>query len=738
MKSIYLDYNATTPIDREVADAMAPFLYEHFGNPSSIHPYGVKTRLAVEQARIQISELINCQPSEIIFTSGGTESNNYAIKGVSKAYQNKGNHIITSSIEHPAVLEVYEWLEEEGFRISILPVDKHGLVDPEDLEKVINDKTILVSIMHANNEVGTIQPLKELSDIAHRNGAFIHTDAAQSIGKIPVDVDELGVDLLSIAGHKVYAPKGIGALFIRHGVKLEKFMHGAEHEANHRAGTENVLEIVGLGKACEIAKRDLTKNIKHYKKMRDDLYEGLKAKIGNDKIKLNGHSDQRLPNTLNVSFYNIEANTLLSEITEEVSASAGAACHAESVEVSPVLDAMQIPVDWAMGTIRFSVGRGNTQNEITRAVSVISDTVLRLSSKADITMFPNKVKGNHIKLTSYTHGLGCACKLRPQMLEEVLKKLTPGEHPNILIGPETSDDAAVYKINDSQAIVQTVDFFTPIVDDPYSFGAISAANSLSDIYAMGAQPLFALNIVGFPSNRLSIDVLESILIGAQDKAIEAGISIIGGHTVDDTEPKYGLAVTGIVHPEQIIRNNTSQVGDTLILTKPLGFGIISTAMKRGLVDQDTTQNVIQWMTKLNKTASELCQNVGVNAMTDITGFGLLGHLLEMTRGSQVNVELQSSDIPILQAARTFAGANIIPGGSLDNLSFVDPFVVFNDTVSQVDRYILADAQTSGGLLISCPQKNAAQLLNELQNNGVESASMIGHVIKNGKGLIQIY
>ena len=737
MKSIYLDYNATTPIEREVADAMAPFLYEHFGNPSSIHPYGVKTRLAVEQARIQISELINCQPSEIIFTSGGTESNNYAIKGVSKAYQNKGNHIITSSIEHPAVLEVYEWLEEEGFRISILPVDKHGLVDPEDLEKVINDKTILVSIMHANNEVGTIQPLKELSDIAHRNGAFIHTDAAQSIGKIPVDVAELGVDLLSIAGHKVYAPKGIGALFIRHGVKLEKFMHGAEHEANHRAGTENVLEIVGLGKACEIAKRDLTKNIKHYKKMRDNLYEGLKTKIGPDKIKLNGHSDQRLPNTLNVSFYNIEANTLLSEITEEVSASAGAACHAESVEVSPVLDAMQIPVEWAMGTIRFSVGRGNTQNEITRAVSVISDTVLRLSSKADITMFPNMVKGNHIKLTSYTHGLGCACKLRPQMLEEVLKKLTPGEHPNILIGPETSDDAAVYKINDSQAIVQTVDFFTPIVDDPYSFGAISAANSLSDIYAMGAQPLFALNIVGFPSNRLSIDVLESILIGAQDKAIEAGISIIGGHTVDDTEPKYGLAVTGIVHPEQIIRNNTSQVGDTLILTKPLGFGIISTAMKRGLVDQDTTQHVIQWMTKLNKTASELCQNVGVNAMTDITGFGLLGHLLEMTRGSQVNVELQSSDIPILQAARTFAGANIIPGGSLDNLSFVDPFVVFNDTVSQVDRYILADAQTSGGLLISCPQKNAAQLLNELQNNGVESASMIGHVIKNGKGVIQI-
>ncbi|HHH53100.1 MAG TPA: cysteine desulfurase, partial [Bacteroidetes bacterium] len=247
MNPIYLDFNATTPIAKEVADAMRPFLDEYFGNPSSVHTYGIKTKLAVENARSQIAKLINCEPSEIIFTSGGTESNNFAIRGIVFANKDKGNHIITSSVEHPAVFEVCKYLEKFGFEITYLPVDQYGMVSPDDLKKAIRKETILVSIMHANNEVGTIQPIKELAQIAKDSNIFFHSDAAQSLGKIPVDVKDMDVDLLSIAGHKLYAPKGIGALYVKNGVKLEKLIYGADHEQNMRAGTENVLEIVGLG-----------------------------------------------------------------------------------------------------------------------------------------------------------------------------------------------------------------------------------------------------------------------------------------------------------------------------------------------------------------------------------------------------------------------------------------------------------------------------------------------------------
>ncbi|MCD4731609.1 MAG: cysteine desulfurase [Bacteroidales bacterium] len=238
MKPIYLDYNATTPIDKEVADVMAPFLYENFRNPSSTHEYGIKTKDAVDKARLQVAGLINCNPNEIIFTSGGTESNNYAIKGAAFANKDKGNHIITSGVEHPAVTEVCKYLSENGFEITYLPVDEFGMVNPADMGKPITSKTILISIMHANNEVGTIQPIEEIGKIACQNNILLHTDAAQSLGKVKVDVEKLGIDLLSIAGHKLYAPKGVGALYIRKGVKLQKLIHGADHEMNNRAGTE--------------------------------------------------------------------------------------------------------------------------------------------------------------------------------------------------------------------------------------------------------------------------------------------------------------------------------------------------------------------------------------------------------------------------------------------------------------------------------------------------------------------
>jgi cysteine desulfurase len=381
MDTIYLDYNATTPIAREVADAMEPYLYEHFGNPSSSHPYGLKARQSVETARTQVAALLGCRPAEVVFTSGGTESNNYAIKGVALAYRERGKHIITSAVEHPAVTEVCDWLEDQSFRITVLPVDEHGLVDPADLERDIRPDTVLVTVMHANNEVGTIQPIADLAEIAHRHGALVHTDAAQSAGKIPVNVDALGADLLSIAGHKLYAPKGVGALYVRNGVQLARLMHGAGQEGGCRPGTENVLEIVGLGQACEVALRDLEKNMAHFQGMRDRLYEGLLGILGETTVRLNGHPHKRLPNTLDLSFYGVQANVLLAEIGEDVAASAGAACHADSVDISGVLKAMQVPVEWAKGTIRLSVGRGTTAEDVDRAAGIVAEAVRRNQNK---------------------------------------------------------------------------------------------------------------------------------------------------------------------------------------------------------------------------------------------------------------------------------------------------------------------------------------------------------------------
>ncbi len=372
-KPIYLDYNATTPHDPEVIAAMRPFLEEEFGNPSSSHYYGRKPRQAVIKARQQVASLLKCNPEEIIFTSGGTESNNFAIKGCSGVLCSKGNHIITTQIEHPAVLEVCNFLETTGFEITYLAVDEFGRVSAADVAAAIKKETILISVMHANNEVGTIEPIAEITQLAQKHDIAFHTDAAQSVGKIPVDVNQLGVDLLSIAGHKVYAPKGVGALYIRQGLAPTKLMHGAGQEMAVRAGTENVLEIVGLGAACEIAKRDLEKNLKHMQVMRNRLYEGIKK--GCDQIKLNGHPQQRLPNTLSISFLGLEANRILDAIGSEVAVSAGAACHSDTVQISDVLTAMNVPLDWAKGTLRLTTGRMTTAADIDKAVQVICAAV---------------------------------------------------------------------------------------------------------------------------------------------------------------------------------------------------------------------------------------------------------------------------------------------------------------------------------------------------------------------------
>lgn len=378
MQQIYLDYNASTPLLPEVANVMKPYLYEHFGNPSSSHLFGISARRAVEIARKQVASLINCKPEEIVFTSGGTESNNYAIKGTAWNLKNKGNHIITSEIEHPAVLEVCRYLEKQGFEITYLPVDHNGLIDPNTVKKAIKPTTIMITIMHANNEVGTIEPIEEIAKIAKANNIVFHTDAAQSLGKIPVNVQELNVDLLSIAGHKIYAPKGIGALYIRKGITLEKLIHGANHEHDLRAGTENVLEIVGLGKAAQLAEINLSSNMNHCLQMRDKLFAGLIQNLQNVvKLHLNGHPEQRLPNTLNIGFTGLNATDIILEL-DQLAISAGAACHSDIVNISHVLEAMETSIETAKGSIRFSTGILTTSAEIDDAIKIITKGIKNL------------------------------------------------------------------------------------------------------------------------------------------------------------------------------------------------------------------------------------------------------------------------------------------------------------------------------------------------------------------------
>ena len=373
---VYLDYNATTPHAPEVVAALSAFLDSHFGNPSSTHRYGAVTRAAVVQARSQVAGLLNAKPDEIVFTSGGTESNNYAIRGAALAGAQRGRHIITSRIEHPAVTEVCRRLEAEGFEVSWLPVDENGLVRAAEAEAAVRPDTILITLMHANNEVGTIQPIQAVAEIARRRGIIFHTDAAQSVGKIPTDVHELGVDLLTIAGHKLYAPKGVGALYIREGITLHPLMHGAGQEHGRRPGTENVLEIVGLGAACEIAGRDLAMNMARMRESRDQLERGLREKIAD--VRVNGHPERRLPNTLSLSIHGVNAHELLTAIEPHVAASAGAACHSGEVQVSHVLRAMGVPMEWARGTLRLSTGRNTTREEVNDATSAIAGAVQRL------------------------------------------------------------------------------------------------------------------------------------------------------------------------------------------------------------------------------------------------------------------------------------------------------------------------------------------------------------------------
>ena len=375
-RPIYLDYNATTPIAPEVAEAMMPCLGPLFGNPSSSHIYGIEAKRAVERARNEVATMLGCTPGEVVFTSGGTEANNMALKGLAGAADGSRDQIITSAIEHPAILEPCKALERQGFRVIILPVDGGGLVDPDDVARVLTDRTMLVSIMHANNEVGTLQPIAEIAALAHAHGALVHTDAAQTPGKELVCVDDLDVDLLSVAGHKLYAPKGVGALYVRDGIRLAKFMLGAGHEMGRRASTENLLGIVGLGSASQLVTEHLPSYAAHMRAMRNRLETGLQ-RVGGD-VRINGHKECRLPNTLSIGFRGINATDLLTKLEDSVAASAGAACHSDQVTVSGVLQAMGVPFEYARGTLRFSVGRNTTEAEIDSTIQAVGRAVREL------------------------------------------------------------------------------------------------------------------------------------------------------------------------------------------------------------------------------------------------------------------------------------------------------------------------------------------------------------------------
>jgi cysteine desulfurase len=374
---IYMDHSATTYVRKEVVEAMAPYHAEHFGNPSSIYSIARESKKTIDAARVQMAQALGAEPDEIYFTSGGSESDNWAIKGVAFANRKKGNHIITSKIEHHAVLHTCEYVEKEGFTVTYLPVDQYGLVDPAELEKAITDKTILISIMYANNEIGTIEPIAELGAIARRHKVPFHTDAVQAVGNIPIDVKAQNIDLLSLSAHKFYGPKGTGVLYIRKGTRIDNLIHGGGQERRRRAGTENIAGIVGLGKAIELATADIEGHNTKIRALRDRLMSGILAKIPNSR--LNGHPEKRLPGNINISFEFIEGESMLLWLDDEgICASTGSACTSGSLEPSHVLLATGLPVEISHGSLRLTLGNVNTDADVDFVLEVLPKVVTRL------------------------------------------------------------------------------------------------------------------------------------------------------------------------------------------------------------------------------------------------------------------------------------------------------------------------------------------------------------------------
>jgi cysteine desulfurase len=392
MKRVYFDHAATTRTDPRVVEAMLPFLGETFGNPSSVHDFGQEARAALEAARKRVAAFISASPNEIVFTSSGTEADNFAIKGLVAAAQKKGNHIVTSSIEHHAVLHSCKKLEKQGIQVTYLPVDNHGMVNPEDVAKAIQPSTILISVMHASNEVGTIQPIAEISKIAKEKGIVFHTDAVMTVGNIPVNVNKLGVDLLSLAGHQFYGPKGVGALYIRHGVRIAPFIDGGIQEDGKRAGTENVPAIVGLGKAVELAEQEMDPAAERCKKLRDAMEEGVKERI--EYVRVNGHPENRLPGHLSICAQYVEGESMVLFLNMEgIAASSGSTCSSKALKASHVLTAMGVPPDVAQGSLLFTLGRENNMEDVEHFLRVFPPIVEKLREMSPLYSDMKKKKG---------------------------------------------------------------------------------------------------------------------------------------------------------------------------------------------------------------------------------------------------------------------------------------------------------------------------------------------------------
>ena len=384
MRQVYLDYSATTPVKDEVVKEMIPYFSSMFGNPSSLYGPGLEAKKGLDTARERVAALINAEPREVFFTSCGTEADNWVIEGVSDNLRNRGKHIITSRIEHHAVLHTCEYLEKHGFEVTYLDVDREGFVDPEDLKKAIRDDTVLVSIMMVNNEIGTVEPIKELAAIAKERGVLFHTDAVQALGNVPIDVRELGVDFMSMSAHKIYGPKGVGALYVRKGTRLSNFMHGGAQESKKRAGTENTAGIVGFGKAAELAMKNLDSHIENSRSLRDDFWQQIKSRIPD--VQLNGPAGSRHPGNLNVSFDYIEGEAILLMLDRNgISVSTGSACSSKSLSPSHVLEAIGVSVTRMNGTVRFTVGDFTTKEDIDYAVEVLVKTVERLRELSPVT-----------------------------------------------------------------------------------------------------------------------------------------------------------------------------------------------------------------------------------------------------------------------------------------------------------------------------------------------------------------
>ena len=601
------------------------------------------------------------------------------------------------------------------------------------MAKATANETALVTIIHAQNEIGTLQPVAEIVRQVQSVGALIHTDAAQSIGKVVVDVNKLGVDLLSIAGHKLYAPKGTGALYVRRGVKLPPLLVGASQERGLRPGTENVAYIVALGEACRLASMTLEKASQQMAFAANHFFRTLQQNI--PEIALVGHPTERLPNTLNVLFPGVRSST--SGILSRCFRFERVRLPCRQRRASAILLALGIPREKALGTVRLSLGRSTTIEDVSTAAARLVGTWHSLQRSAPVRVLERRIDERHAanRLSHLSHGGGCGCKLAPSVLQQLLSNHpTATPYKQLLVGLETGDDAAVWQLDNGTCIIATTDFFMPMVDDPYDFGRIAASNAISDVYAMGGSPIMALAILGMPVDKIPPEMVRRILEGGASVCSAAGIPVAGGHSIDSPEPIYGLAVIGISSKANIRRNSDAKAGDRLILTKALGVGVYSAAFKKNALSRAAYDEFIASTTLLNRVGTRLGEDPDVHAMTDVTGFGLLGHALEIARGSNMTVRIDPSRLPYLKDAATLAQNGFVTGASGRNWKSYDTSVTLPAGTPDWQRQLFCDPQTSGGLLVSCAPAHADELLKTIVAAGYPDAKNIGYVTDGKPGV----